>query len=136
MQGLMLSNVNHILIIEDELILADYLRSSLENMGYDVAGIACSYEASVELIDTLPVDLAIIDIQLEGEKSGIDVARYIRRKYEFMPFIYLSSYLDKETIESIKLTNPAGYLTKPFTYTSIFAMIEVALHNSRTLRKV
>ncbi len=125
----------HILIIEDELIIADHLKSNLEGMGYIVAGIAGSFEASVKLIGNLPINLVLIDIQLEGEKTGIDVAHYLRNKYRHIPFIFLSSFVDKVTLEKAKATFPAGYITKPFTFTSIYSMIEITLHNAGVSEK-
>jgi DNA-binding NtrC family response regulator len=130
-----LSGTVRILIVEDELILGDYLKDNLEKMGYEVCGIATDYHSAIELIHSETIDLALIDIILEGEKTGIDIARYIRDHFRYLPYVFLTSFIDSDTIEKAKGTNPAGFLTKPFTYSGVYSAIEIALHNARTKEK-
>ncbi len=125
----------NILVVEDELIIADHIKENLEKMGYRVCGLAPDYASAVVYFNSETIDLALIDIQLEGNKSGIDLAMYIRQNFGNIPFIFLTSFIDNETITRAKETNPDGYLTKPFIYNSVYSTIEIALHNSKTRQK-
>jgi DNA-binding LytR/AlgR family response regulator len=122
----------NILIVEDELIIGDFLKDNLEKMGYVVRGIAPDYLSAIELIQSESINLAIIDIKIEGKKTGIDIASYIRDNFGYIPFVFLTSFIDDDTIDKAKETNPAGYLTKPFTFSSVYSTIEIVLHNTRT----
>lgn len=124
-----------ILIVEDELIIGDYLRENLEKMGYLVSGIATDYPSAIHFIHTETIDLAIIDIKIEGGKTGIDIARYIRDHSRKIPFVFLTSFIDNDTIDKAKETNPAGYLTKPFIFSSVHSTIKIALHNTKAREK-
>lgn len=117
-----------ILIVEDEPLIAKNIGMYLNNNDYEVAGIAYDPEDAFYQLKKQQPDFAILDINLESEKTGIDVADYINRN-NFIPFIYLTSYSDKETIEKAKQTNPAGFIVKPFNEKTLYATIEIALSN-------
>jgi DNA-binding response OmpR family regulator len=85
-----------IVVVEDEIIIADHLCETLENLGYEVFEPAISYTEGKELIDTERPDIAILDINLSGRKDGIDLAKYIRENHD-IPFIFLTSFADKAT---------------------------------------
>lgn len=127
-----------ILIVEDESVIADYLCSQLQELGYTVGGIAPDYESAIDLINKYFFDLILLDIELEGEKTGIDIACYLNEKSSHPPFIYLTSYSDPVTLRQAKTTRPAAYLTKPFTSAGLFSAIEIVLYNqiSRTPEEV
>ncbi|MEL6252809.1 MAG: response regulator [Bacteroidota bacterium] len=118
-----------IMIVEDEIIIAETLRMYLEQKGYEVSGIACSYEEAVELTTELVPDLYLLDIRLNGKRTGIDFAQYILDQEIKSPFIFLTSQLDARSIDRAKRTYPAGYLSKPFHKESLYTTIEIALHN-------
>lgn len=122
--------ISSILIVEDEPVIADYLRSQVEQMGYHTGGIATNYESAVDMINANHFDLILLDINLGGGKTGIDLANYLNDKQDHPPFIYLTSYYDPATVGQAKTTRPAAYLTKPFTPAGIFSAIEIALYNS------
>jgi len=115
-------------IVEDEVLIADSLARNLSKHGYTVIPYAIDYNEAIEMIDTQLPDLIILDINLEEEKNGIQVAQYIQKNHT-IPFIYLTSHLDSETLNIAKETSPSGYLTKPFHFESLYTTIEVALHN-------
>jgi two-component system, LytTR family, response regulator LytT len=117
-----------ILIVEDEFIIADYIQGCLVNLGYEVAGICCSYDEAVTALQNHQPDIAIIDITIKGEKNGIDIANHISQSLD-IPFIFASSHGDKGTIDKAKQTSPAAYLIKPFTEEDLYAVIETALVN-------
>lgn len=117
-----------ILIVEDEFITSDAIRSYLEESGYEVSGDAMRAEEAIEILERGDTDLAILDINIKGEKDGIWLAAQIRERFH-LPFIFLSAFSDPETIQAATRTRPFGYLVKPFTQADLFAAIEVALQN-------
>mgnify|MGYP000684038716 CR=1 FL=1 len=121
----MTSNFN-ILIVEDNVIIADDLQQIIENFGYNVLGNVISYEKAVDFLKNNKIDLVLIDINLATEKTGIDLAKNINLNFK-IPFIYLTSNLDDETISAAAKTLPAAYLVKPFDNNTIYTSIEVAL---------
>jgi DNA-binding NarL/FixJ family response regulator len=117
-----------VLIVEDEPLIAKNIGMYLNNNDYEVAAIAYDPDEAFYQLKKQQPDFAILDINLESEKNGIDIAEYIN-KNNFIPFIYLTSYSDKETIDKAKTTNPAGFIVKPFNEKTLYATIEIALSN-------
>lgn len=115
-----------VLIVEDELVVASDLASSLEDFGYVVAGVAKSGEEALRKAqETLP-DIVLMDIVLQGEMDGIQVAEQLRSALE-VPVLYLTSYGDTEKLERAKLTEPYAYLAKPWSEGELKAAIALAL---------
>jgi len=100
-----------ILIVEDELIIAEDIKIELESLGYEVIGIAATYDEAIELFNNYHPDVMLVDILIAGGKDGIDLARTIRKK-EDLPLIFLTSYADKGTVERAKQVKPLTMLTK------------------------
>lgn len=117
-----------ILIVEDEPLIAKNIGMYLNNNDYEVSAIAYDADEALHQLKRQPPDLAILDINLESEKDGIEIAEYINQN-NFIPFIYLTSYSDKETIERAKKTNPSGFIVKPFNEKTLYATIAIALAN-------
>ncbi len=120
-----------ILIVEDEVLIADTIARYLERQGYQIVGSAISYEEARELFLHHRPDLVLIDIRLSGPRSGIDLAHFIRRQPQPIPFLYLTSQVDSHNLEQAKETQPAGYLTKPIQKQTLYSTIEVVMHNVR-----
>jgi len=118
----------NILIVEDNVLIADDMQMILEDMGYNVAANVTSYEKAVEALNNNTIDLALLDIQLATEKSGIDVGEYIREKFD-IPFVFVTSNSDKETVNQAKHVKPNGYLVKPFEEKDLFTTIEITMSN-------
>ncbi|MEL6561027.1 MAG: response regulator [Bacteroidota bacterium] len=117
-----------ILIVEDELIIAEDMKDILEDLGYEVVGITPEeQEAKRMLVATAP-DLAILDITLGRNQSGLEVADFINQNI-YIPFIFCTSYADKNTVSKAKDLHPNGYLIKPFNKDDLYTAIEVALSN-------
>ena len=116
-----------ILIIEDEFIIANDLRNILKNLGYDVVAMVDNYQDALEVLKKQSVDLALIDIILKGDKSGIDLAHEIKST-SAIPFIFVTSHTDESTLSKAKSTDPYGYIVKPFEEREILASIEIALY--------
>ncbi len=115
-----------ILIVEDEPIVADDIQMSLEEMGYAVQGIAHEASEALEMIRRQAPDLLLLDIDLEGEVDGIDLAHQLPDAS--FPIIFLTSYADRKTIERVKVIQPAGYIVKPFDEKDLLTNIELALY--------
>ena len=117
-----------ILIVEDEAIVAKELSARLQMLGYVIVGITDNYQESIELIEELKPDLLLVDIQLHGEKDGVELAKFVKSKYD-IPFIYLTSQADAVTVERAKETNPAAYLLKPYNERELQISIDLAISN-------
>ncbi|WP_347173314.1 LytR/AlgR family response regulator transcription factor [Polaribacter uvawellassae] len=117
-----------ILVVEDEIIIADHICDSLDELGYEPLEPAINYTEAIETIEAEKPDIAILDVQLAGKKTGIDLAKTIKDKYDF-PFIFLTSNADAATVNLAKEVMPPAYLIKPFTKEDLFSSIEIALHN-------
>lgn len=122
----------NILIVEDQFIEANDLRSILENEGYLVCGIARSVARALELINSKAPDIIIIDILLQGAPTGIDLARQIMSRN--IPFIYLSANSNNSTFIEAKQTQPDGFLVKPFRKKDILIALEIATYRNQFRR--
>jgi DNA-binding NarL/FixJ family response regulator len=117
-----------ILIVEDEAIIAKNIAVYLNNSDFTVSGIAYdSEEAMFQLKQNTP-DAAILDINLDCETDGIEIAEYIN-KHLPIPFLFLTSHADKDTLERAKKTEPWGYIVKPFNEKTLQASLEIAISN-------
>jgi PAS domain S-box-containing protein len=124
-----------ILIVEDSFIVAFHLRKTLESEGYTVVGAETSGEGALALLEKQKPDLVLMDIMLTGRLDGIETARTIKSKYN-LPVIYITALTDKETVQRAKITEPYGYLTKPFEDREVFTVIEMALYKHDTELKL
>jgi len=117
-----------ILIVEDEAIIADNIFDTLNELDYEALEPAHTFSEAIEKIESENPDIAILDIQLSGKKSGIDLAKRINEIYQF-PFIFLTSNSDQLTLEQAKKVEPSAFLVKPFGKEELYTSIEVALFN-------
>jgi len=116
-----------ILIVEDEKIVAKDIHNCLRRFGYEVTAIVSTGEEAIQkAVETKP-DLALLDVRLHGEMDGIVVAERIRDRLR-IPVVYLTAYADEEMLRRAKLTEPFGYLVKPFGERELYSTIEMALH--------
>jgi len=115
-------------IVEDELVIARTIVSTLDELGYLHCGPAINYTEAMEILANDKPDLLLLDIQLSGKKDGIDVAEKINALHH-IPFIFLTANSDAETIDRAKKVKPHAYIVKPFTKEELFAAIEIAFSN-------
>ena len=124
-----------ILVVEDERIVAKDIQVSLEDLGYTVPAVVASGEEAIsKAAETFP-DLVLMDINLKGNIDGVEAARQIRTRFD-VPVIYLTAYSDDNTLERAKLTQPVGYLLKPFKARELHAAIQIALTKYRLEKKL
>lgn len=117
-----------ILIVEDNVIIADDMQSMLEEIGYEIVDNVIVFEQAVDVLKEQHVDLVLIDIILASDRTGIDLGKHIREKYN-IPFIFVTSNSDRATVENAKTVKPDGYLVKPFEQQDLYTSIEIALSN-------
>jgi PAS domain S-box-containing protein len=118
----------HILILEDERVVARDLQGILGKMGYETS-LAASGEEALAVARREQLDLALVDIHLDGELDGIETARAMRQQMD-LAVVYLSANADKETLDRAASTEPLGYLVKPFQEPSLRSTLQMAVRKS------
>jgi len=119
-----------ILIVEDERIIAEDIKRTLGNFGYEVAGIVSAGNDAISIANETKPDLVLMDIMLEGSMTGIQAAAQIRNDIG-APVIYLTAYANEKTLQSAKITEPFGYIIKPFEERELHATIEMAFYRHK-----
>lgn len=117
-----------ILVVEDESIISEMIKVMLEDMGHKVIGIAHTKRKALEHIKRGGIDLAVVDINLEGGIEGIELSEELKR--ERIPFMFLTSYADRATLDQAKKTIPGAYVLKPFTEEELFTGLEMTIMHS------
>jgi PAS domain S-box-containing protein len=121
--------MKRILPVDDEIIIAIRLQELLVSLGYDVPDIAGSGEEAISLAKKLKPDLIIMDIKIPGPMDGIATAEHIRADLD-IPVIFLTAYSDEALIARAKLSDPLGYILKPFDENQLKSAIVLALHKN------
>ena len=116
----------NILIVEDDEIVSQVVRSMLQDLGYRIMAVADSGEELLALLEERLPDLILMDIELGGKLDGIDAAETVTRQYD-IPIVYLTGYVDDCLLERVKSTALFGYVLKPFDEKELQVAIEVAL---------
>ncbi|OYU82968.1 MAG: hypothetical protein CFE24_13460 [Flavobacterium sp. BFFFF2] len=117
-----------ILIVEDEYLIARNLRNILLEEGYDVISEIESVEDAILVLERQPVHLVVLDINLKKDKDGIYLGHYLLNKAT-IPFVYITSYSDKLTLDRAGDTRPQGYLVKPFKAMDVISTVSIVLNN-------
>lgn len=115
-----------ILITEDEILIAREIEMILQALGYVVTGIAADSQTALEQVAATQPDLVLMDIVIPGEIDGIETADQIRTHFQ-IPVIFLTAYADADTLKRAKITEPFGYLLKPFQSRELDTAIQIAL---------
>jgi class 3 adenylate cyclase len=124
-----------ILIAEDENIIALDIAESIKRLGYKVCGIARTSHEVVDKARKLQPDLILMDVMLDENTSGIEAAEKIRTLFD-IPVVYLTALADNETLKKAKITEPFGYLLKPFEPKSLHSAIEMAIYKHEVQKKL
>jgi DNA-binding LytR/AlgR family response regulator len=123
-----------LLIVEDEVIIANDMKMMLEAVGYQVCGMARNKERALQALALKRPDLVLIDIHLTRAREGIELAGEVRHNHQ-LPFIFCTSFSDRQTLDEAKQVRPNGYLLKPFTKEDLYVAIEMALLNAAEARQ-
>lgn len=118
-----------ILVVEDEQIVAMDIKRHLGKLGYDVCGTASKGEDALKLAEQVRPDLVLMDIRLQGEMDGITAAQALHDNQQ-IPVVYLTAHADESTFQRAKVTEPYGYILKPFEPVELRVAIELALDRS------
>ena len=124
-----------VLVVEDESIVALDIQHRLRAMGYAVVGLALTGPEALELTERTEPDLILMDIRLKGPISGIETAELLRAKRD-LPVIYLTAYTDQATLERARISEPFGYVVKPFEDRELNITIEIALYRHTVERQL
>ncbi len=124
-----------ILIVEDEAIVAEDIRNTLQNLGYTIYAVVPSGEEAITKIEEDKPDLVLMDVVLKGNMDGIEAASQIHSRFN-IPVVYLTAFTDKKTIERAKLTEPFGYIVKPFEDRELHSTVEMALYKHKIESKL
>ena len=117
----------NVLVVEDESIVSKDIQHSLKKLGYNVVGAASTGEKAFELAASELPDIILMDIMLKGSINGIETAERVKRELN-IPVIYLTAYADEATLSKAKVTEPYGYIIKPFKEVDLHTSIEMALY--------
>ncbi len=124
-----------ILIVEDESIVAKDVENMLRRIGYDVPAVVSSGEKAIEKTAQVSPDLVLMDIMLKGDMDGVEAAEQIRSRF-YIPVVYVTAYADDGTLQRAKVTEPFGYIIKPFQERELHTTIEMALYRHKMERKL
>ena len=117
----------NVLVVEDESIVSKDIQHSLKKLGYNVVGAASTGERAFELASKEKPDIILMDIMLKGDMNGVETAQKVKEELQ-IPVIYLTAYADESTLEKAKVTEPYGYIIKPFKEVDLHTSIEMALY--------
>jgi two-component system response regulator LytT len=115
-----------ILLVEDEPIVAKDIEMCLERLGHQVIGTVAEGERAIDIIKKTSPDLVVMDITLDGKMDGIDVANQMKEQGLNIPVVFLTANTDRKTFENAKLSEPYGYIIKPFKELDLYTAIEIA----------
>ncbi|HME45970.1 MAG TPA: HD domain-containing phosphohydrolase [Syntrophorhabdales bacterium] len=127
------ANPIRVLVVEDESVVSKDIQESLKGLGYKVCGTAFSGDEAIKKAESLQPDLVLMDIVLKGDIDGVEAAETIRARLH-VPVIYLTAYSDEHTLNRAKVTEPSGYILKPFDERELHTTIEVAMYR-HTMQK-
>ncbi len=124
-----------IIVVEDEVIVAGHIEKKLKSRGYDVKAVVHSGEDAVRKAGELRPDLVLMDIRLDGEMDGVQAAEQIRGLFD-IPVVYLTAYADEETLRRARITEPFGYIIKPYEARELHCAIEIAVYKHEMEQKL
>ena len=124
-----------IMVVEDESIVAKDIQNRLKRLGYNVNDIVSSGEEAIRKAAETQPDLVLMDIVLKGEIDGIEAAKQINTLFN-VPILYLTAYADDSTIQRAKITEPFGYILKPFQTKELHSAIQIALYKHEIEKKL
>jgi two-component system, response regulator PdtaR len=113
-----------IFIAEDDVFASEQLKDLLSGMNYIVTGIGFDKESSVAILERDRPDIAILDIKMDGTYQGFEIAEHINKHYG-IPFIFLTSYSDRATVDTAMKYSPIAYLLKPVSAGIMFSTLEI-----------
>lgn len=117
-----------VLVVEDEVMIAKHIEDTLISNGYTCLGITHDSASALEYIHNRQPELILLDINIDGDKDGIEIAQIVKSKYD-IPYIFLTALSDTKTLDRAKKVNPCGYIVKPFKAKGLLSSITIGLYN-------
>src|SRR5919108_453284 len=124
-----------VLVVEDESTIAITIEDTLKSFGYSVPAIVCSGEQAIQKVAEMQLDLVLMDIRLEGSMDGVEAAEQIRSDFN-IPVVFLTAYMDESTVQRAMITEPFGFILKPFEPRELHISIELALYKHKMEMKL
>ena len=123
-----------VLIVEDEILVAEELSADLEDYGFNVTDIAISSEECFSSIKANLPHVILMDINIKGDLDGIETSKIINHTQN-IPIIYLTANTDTVTINKALTTSPSAFISKPYNKKDIIVALEIAFnkHNDKLL---
>ncbi|MFV8344007.1 DNA-binding response regulator [Flavobacterium sp. XS2P39] len=115
-----------ILVLEDEMIVAENIAAIIENIGDFSVQITNNLEEAIQIVSEKNVSLIVSDINLTDNLNGIEIVKCLQQKY-WIPVIYLTAYSNEDYIDSALETEPISYLIKPFTTRQLEVAVNIAM---------
>jgi DNA-binding LytR/AlgR family response regulator len=122
--------MKNILIVEDELLIAEDIKTTVEELGHNVIAIVVRAGKAIEILNTQKVDLILLDITIKGDLNGIDLAEIVNQQFK-IPFIYLTSHASSKTVNQAIKTAPQGYVVKPYSNFDLCTSIALVFENEK-----
>ena len=123
------------MVVEDERVIASDIKKTLEKEGYSVPATVSTGDKVVETVSKVRPDMLLMDIMINGSIDGVEAARQVQERFD-IPVVYLTAYGDDKTLERAKITEPYGYILKPFESRELHVAIEIALYKHEMDRKL
>ncbi len=118
-----------ILIVEDEVLIAEYIKLNLNSFGFSEIYMAHNKKNALDAIEFIKPDLALLDIRMQGNTDGIEIAKQIDTSSS-IPYIFITANSDIIIIQEAVKTNAVGYITKPIKKSDLFASVQIALNGT------
>lgn len=125
-----MNSAKSILIVEDEPLIADDIAGTLTEKGYGIMGPVDNADAASALLSKAKPSLVLLDIQIKGNRDGVQFASEVRTKHK-LPFIFITSFYDRATLDRAKATEPQAYILKPFDERDLLINVEMALYKHK-----
>lgn len=125
-----MNNEVKILIVDDEVLIAEYLKDVLASLDFHHVRLAHNKQQAIQELDGFQPTFVLLDIRMKTELEGIELAGLINHKYN-LPFIFITAHSDKEIVEKALDTNPTAYITKPFNKMDVYAAIKIVMKEEK-----
>ncbi|GAK51051.1 ATP-binding region ATPase domain protein [Candidatus Moduliflexus flocculans] len=125
----------NVLIVEDELLVAEHLKLMIQQAGYRVQAIVSSGEEAIQCVEAEQPDVIVMDIHLAGNLDGIQTTDLLRSRFS-IPVVFLSAYNDQTTLQRAKITEPSAYLIKPLQERELLITLDIALRKHQMEQKI
>lgn len=123
-----------ILIVDDEVLIAEFLKDELISLGYQHIALAHNKKQTFALVNAFKPQLILLDIRMKSEREGIEIAEEINKSHN-IPFIFITAHSDKDIVQQALNTIPSGYITKPFKQIDVYAAVHLVETNSEKLNE-